>query len=193
MTGVLMILAALFAENYALTSAFGSETLLYGIVEKKKAWRLCFLSSFSAFGASVLTALLDRFVLTPLEMRDLGFFFVLVFTAVFVLFPAAVLYLRHPKRYGGLEKYLPFVCLNGAGIGIFLRVRDAGQSLPRTVLYALAASVGLLLAQGLMMLVCERLREEHIPKPFRGLHVRLIAAALLSLVFSGFCGTSPWF
>lgn len=193
MSGFFMILAALFAENYVLTSVFGSETFLYGVLERKVAWRLCFLSAFSAFGASVLTALLDRFVLTSLGMRDLGYFFVLIFSVILVLLPATFLHLRYPKPHADLEKYIPLVCLNGAGIGIFLRVRDTGLSLPRTVLYALAASIGLLLAHGLMMLVCERLREEHIPKAFRGLPIRLIAAALLSLVFFGFCGTSPWF
>ncbi len=93
-----------------------------------------------------------------------------------------------PALHKGLGVYLPLITTNCAVLGVTINnINDEYTFLEATV-SSLGCGLGFLLAMVLFSGLRSRIDETHIPKPFRGLAVTLIAASFISLAFMGLGG-----
>ena len=116
-------------------------------------------------------------------------------TVVFILVIAAIVQLIEiflkkyiPPIYKALGIYLPLITTNCAVLGITLLNVQNELNYGFSLLNALAAGVGFMLAMVLFAGVRERLETADVPEFLKGLPITLIAAALVSLSFLGFAG-----
>ena len=130
-------------------------------------------------------------------------------TIVFILIIAALVQLMEtfikkfsPPLYSALGIYLPLITTNCAVLGVTtlnltyektvseaLTIGGAaGLSFAQSLVNALGAGIGFLVAMVLFAGVRGRLEACDIPKSLRGLPVTLIAASLVALSFLGFGG-----
>ena len=116
-------------------------------------------------------------------------------TVVFILVIAAIVQLieivlkKYIKPvYNALGIYLPLITTNCAVLGITTINVDDGLNFGLSLVNALAAGIGFLLAMVLFAGVRSKLETADVPEFLKGLPITLIAAALVALSFLGFAG-----
>ena len=116
-------------------------------------------------------------------------------TIVFILIIAALVQLVEialrrfvPPLYNSLGIYLPLITTNCAVLGVTILSIDSGYDFVQSLVNAVGAGLGFLLAMVMFAGVRERLESADIPHGLKGLPPTLVAASLVSLSFLGFQG-----
>ena len=114
--------------------------------------------------------------------------FILIIAAL-VQFVEMVLKKFIPALHKSLGVYLPLITTNCAVLGVCISNIDAGYNYPQSLVNSFGAGVGFLLAMVIFSGMRSKLEgNEAIPKPFQGVPITLVTAAMLSLGFMGFGG-----
>ena len=128
------------------------------------------------------------YLLVPHELEYLQ-------TIVFILIIAALVQLVEitlkrfiPPLHKSLGIYLPLITTNCAVLGVTILNIDKGYDFWQSLVNALGAGLGFLLAMVMFAGVRERLESADIPKSLRGLPITLVAASIVSVSFLGFQG-----
>lgn len=93
-----------------------------------------------------------------------------------------------PPLYVSLGVYLPLITTNCAVLGVTISVLDEGYNFAESLVCAVGAGVGFMVAMVLFSGVRKRLEDAQPPKCFEGLPITLVAASVTSLSFMGFGG-----
>lgn len=185
-----IIITAIFVNNIVFSQFLGICPFL-GVSKK--------ISSASGMGAAVafvmviatlVTWLLQRYLLMPFDMVYLQ-------TIVFILIIAALVQVLEivmkkvaPALYQALGVFLPLITTNCAVLGVAIMATQKDFSLAMSLVYAAATAAGFALALVLFAGIREQLELTDVPKPMQGAPVALICAGLLAMAFMGFSGIS---
>jgi electron transport complex protein RnfA len=134
--------------------------------------------------------LLNTFILKPLR---LDFLQIVVFIGLVSLFVQAVdtiLRKVNPALFKAFGVYLVLVIANCIIIAVPLTLADNVYDAWESLMLAVGAGGGFLIALFLMSCVRERLDLADIPPSYRGLPIAFILAGLFALSFMGFSGMS---
>ena len=93
-----------------------------------------------------------------------------------------------PPLYVSLGVYLPLITTNCAVLGVTILNIDEGYTYLESIVCAVGAGLGFLLAMVLFSGVRRRVEETRPPKCFEGLPITLVSAAIVALSFTGFGG-----
>lgn len=122
---------------------------------------------------------------------DLGYMqtvaFILVIAGL-VQFIEMFLKKSMPSLYTALGVYLPLITTNCAVLGVAVLNIDEKYNFGQSMVNALGAGLGFLLAMVLFAGVRGRMENMDIPESFQGLPITLIAASIVSMSFMGFSG-----
>ncbi len=147
--------------------------------------------------ASLVTGLINKFILANEALLNLGIDLRYLKTIVFILVIASLvqfveMFLKKaiPALYESLGVFLPLITTNCAVLGVALNAISYEYDLLETVVYGLATAVGFFIAIVIMAGIREKIEYNDIPKPFRGTAIVLVTAALMSIAFMGFSGMS---
>ena len=185
---LLIIIAGALINNVVLNQFLGICSFL-GVSRQIKP-SLCLGGAviFVITIASAVANLLYTFLLKPFNLDYMK-------TIVFILIIAALVQIvemflkkTSPTLYKALGIYLPLITTNCAVLGVALTNVQNDYDFLQSVFAGFGTAVGYTIAIVLLAGIRSRIREEDIPKPFRGAPVVLIAAALMSVAFMGFSG-----
>ncbi len=116
-------------------------------------------------------------------------------TIVFILIIAALVQLVEivlkrfvPPLHKALGIYLPLITTNCAVLGVTILNIDSRYTFVQSLVNALGAGLGFLLAMVMFAGVRERLESAEIPEGLKGLPITLVSASLVSVSFLGFPG-----
>ena len=138
--------------------------------------------------ASIVANLIYQFVLAPLGIDYLKTIVFILVIAALVQFVEMFLKKMVPPLYKSLGIFLPLITTNCAVLGVAILVQRKEYDLFTSVLYAVAAAAGFLLALILMAGIRERFEITRIPRSMRGVPIGLVMAGLMSLAFMAFKG-----
>ncbi len=93
-----------------------------------------------------------------------------------------------PKLYVSLGVYLPLITTNCAVLGVTILNIDEGYTYIESLVCALGAGLGFLLAMTMFAGVRRRVEAANPPKAFKGMPITLVSAAIVALSFTGFGG-----
>ena len=131
-------------------------------------------------------------IMQVLNAWGIGYLQTLVFIliiAALVQFVEMVLKKFIPALHKSLGVYLPLITTNCAVLGVCISNIDAGYNYPQSLVNSFGAGVGFLLAMVIFSGMRSKLEGNNaIPKPFQGVPITLVTAAMLSLGFMGFGG-----
>ena len=181
-------ISAILIENFVLVKFLGICPFLGVSKKTETATGMGFAVIFTMTVASVLTWLVQTFILEKLHLeylQTIAFIFVI---AALVQFIEMFLQKKIPALYSSLGIYLPLITTNCTVLGVAILNVSRGYNFLETVVYGFSAGVGFLLAIVLLAIIRERMEYADIPAPFRGIPIVLIAAGLLSISFMGFQG-----
>ena len=194
---LLIIVSAIFVNNIVLAQFLGICPFL-GVSNKLStasgmSAAVCFVITL----ATIVTYLLNNFLLVPLGLEFLQTIsFILVISAL-VQMVEIVLKKVSPSLYQALGIFLPLITTNCAVLGVAITVVTkeftfGGEAhmlnLGESVVYALATSVGYGLAMVLFSGMREQLALNDVPKAFKGVPIALVTVSILAMAFMGFSG-----
>ena len=138
--------------------------------------------------ATAATWPIYTFLLVPNDLTYLQTIVFILVIATLVQLVEIVLKRFIPPLYRSLGIYLPLITTNCAVLGVTLLNIDSGYNFIESVVNALGAGLGFMLAMVMFAGVRERLESAEIPETLKGLPITLVAASIVSVSFIGFQG-----
>ena len=183
-----ILIGGLLVNNFVLSQFLGICPFL-GVSKKLNgAVGMSLAVIFVMLMSTAATWPIYTYLLVPHELEYLQ-------TIVFILIIAALVQLVEitlkrfiPPLHKSLGIYLPLITTNCAVLGVTILNIDKGYDFWQSLVNALGAGLGLLLAMVRFAGVRERLESADIPKSLRGLPITLVAASIVSVSFLGFQG-----
>lgn len=185
---ILIFISAIFVNNIVLSQFLGICPFL-GVSKKvDTAMGMGAAVAFVLTLATVVTFLLQEYVLVPLHIEYLQTISFILVIASLVQMVEIVLKKISPSLYQALGIFLPLITTNCAVLGVAILVIQKRFTLIESVVYAFSTAIGFSLALVVFAGLREQLSLVNVPKGMRGMSIVLITAGLLSLAFMGFSG-----
>ena len=193
----LIFVSAIFVNNILLAQFLGICPFL-GVSNKLStatgmSGAVCFVITL----ATVVTYLLNKYLLVPFGLEFLQTISFILVIAALVQMVEIVLKKISPSLYQALGIFLPLITTNCAVLGVAITVvtkefalGGAPQmlNLGEATVYAIATSLGYGLAMCLFAGLREHLAQSDVPKAFKGLPIALITVGIMAMAFLGFSG-----
>ena len=182
-----ILLAAILTNNMVLTKFLGICPFLGVSKKTDTALSMSIAVTLVMVVSTAVTWPIYHFILSPDYTYLETIVFILVIAAI-VQFIEIVLKRYIKPIYNALGIYLPLITTNCAVLGITMLNITNELGFVQSLVNALGAGLGFMLAMLLFSGVRERLETADIPEFLKGLPITLVAAALVSLSFLGFAG-----
>ena len=186
---IIIMMSAVLTNNYVLSKFLGICPFL-GVSKK--------LDSAAGMGAAVIFVMVIATAVTwPIQVFILDRFGIgYLQTVVFILVIASLVQLVEmalkkymPPLYKSLGVFLPLITTNCAVLGVTIQNITDGYNYGESLISAVGAGLGFLLAMVLFAGLREKLENcRGIPECFQGIPITLITASILSMAFMGFSG-----
>lgn len=195
---LIIIISAVFVNNILLAQFLGVCPFL-GVSNKVStavgmSGAVCFVMTL----ATLVTYLLQTYVLVPLGLEFLQTISFILVIAALVQMVEIILKKISPSLYSALGIFLPLITTNCTVLGIALVVvtkefafgggDPAMLNLGESVFYAFASALGYGVAMIIFSGIREQLELASVPKSFKGIPVALLTAGILAMAFMGFAG-----
>lgn len=184
-----IFISAFLINNFLLVKFLGICSFL-GVSKKTETAKgmglavvfVMFLASFLCYGVF-------NWILVPLNITYLSTLAFVLVIAALVQFVEMVIKKTQPSLYKALGIYLPLITTNCALLGMAVINIGEKYNLIESMVNALGAALGYMLAIVLLAGLRERMEEsDNMPLCFRGLPISLVTAGLMAIAFLGFSG-----
>lgn len=187
-TLIVILLSSVLVDNYVLSRFLGICPFL-GVSKKfDQAVGMGVAVTVVMLIATAVTWPIQYYVLNTLGLGYLQNIAFILVIATLVQMLESFLKKMSPSLYKGLGVYLPLITTNCAVLGVTINNIIDGYTFVESMVSSLGCGLGFLLAMVLFSGLRSRISDAHVPAPFRGLAVTLIAASFISLAFMGFSG-----
>ena len=138
--------------------------------------------------ASLVTNLIQQFILIPTGMEYLQTIVFILVIAALVQFVEMFLKKAMPSLYQALGVFLPLITTNCAVLGAAITITQKGYGIFTGLIYGIGTAVGFTIAIVLMAGIREKIEHNDIPEAFKGTPIVLVTAGLMAIAFFGFSG-----
>ncbi len=185
---LLIFISAIFVNNIVLSQFLGICPFL-GVSKKvDTALGMGGAVAFVMTLATIVTFLVQTYILTPLDLQYLQTLAFILVIASLVQMVEIILKKVSPSLYQALGIFLPLITTNCAVLGVAILVIQKDFNLLQSVVYAFSTAIGFALALTVFAGLREQLSLVKVPKGMSGMAIVLVTAGLLSLAFMGFSG-----
>ena len=175
-------------ENFVLVKFYGICPFLGVSKKTDTALGMGMAVTFVMVLASLLTWILQKYILIPLNIEYLQTISFILLIAGLVQFVEMFVAKVVPALYSALGIYLPLITTNCAVLGVTLLNVQREYNLFQTLSFSFWSAIGFTLSIVLFAGVRERLETSNIPKYLQGFPIALIPAGLIAMAFLGFQG-----
>ncbi|WP_133406697.1 electron transport complex subunit RsxA [Parashewanella tropica] len=185
---LLLLVGTVLVNNFVLVKFLGLCPFMGVSSKLESAIGMSMATTFVLTLASVLSYLVNLYLLIPFDLAYLRTISFILVIAVVVQFTEMVVQKTSASLYRTLGIYLPLITTNCAVLGVALLNINEKHNFLESAVYGFGAAVGFSLVLVLFSAMRERLAAADIPLPFRGGAIAMITAGLMSLAFMGFTG-----
>ena len=183
---IIIIIGAIFVNNIVLNQFLGICPFM-GVSKKiNTAVGMSGAVLFVMTLATIVTWLIQNFILNPLGLQFLQTIFFILVIASLVQMVEIILKKVSPALFQALGIFLPLITTNCAVLGVAILTIQKEFNLMEGVVYAIANAIGFGLALVLFSGIREHLDLMEVPKGMRGVPIALVTAGILALAFMGF-------
>ncbi len=185
---ILIIIAAIFVNNVVLSQFLGI-CPFFGVSKK--------ISTATGMGAAVIfvlvvssmvTFLIQHFVLNLLGLQFLQTIAFILIIASLVQMLEMILKKVSPPLYQALGVFLPLITTNCCVLGVAILVIQKEFNFLETLTYSFATGIGFMLAMVVFAGMREQLDKTNVPKAMRNIPIAMVSASILAMSFMGFSG-----
>ncbi|MBR5255126.1 MAG: electron transport complex subunit RsxA [Bacteroidales bacterium] len=185
---VYIIIFAVFVNNVILSQFLGICPFLGVSTKVSTAAGMGAAVVFVMALSTIVTFLLQEFILVPLGIEFLQTIVFILVIAALVQMVEIILKKISPSLYQALGVFLPLITTNCAVLGISILVVQKGYNLLEGITYSIGISLGFTLAMVIFAGLREHLELVEVPKGVKGIPIALITAGILAMAFMGFAG-----
>lgn len=187
----LLFISAAIVNNFVLSRYLGL-CIFFGVSKNFHASTSMGLAIISIITmSSMLTWVIEYFILLPLGLYYLRMIVFVVVIAVFVQLLEMVIKKFMPTLYNIWGIYLLLVATNCVILGVPIINSESHFDFIKSTVNALGSGTGFAIALILFASLREKLQFSDVPKSLEGLGIAFILAGLLALAFQGFSGMIP--
>ncbi|MEG0295664.1 MAG: electron transport complex protein RnfA [Clostridium sp.] len=185
----MIFMSAMLVNNFVLSKFLGICSFLGVSKKKDAAFGMGLAVTFVMVLAALMSWLVYNGILDPLNIEYLSTIANVLVIASLVQFVEMAMKKLSPALHKALGIFLPLITTNCAVLGMTVLNIQEGYSIVQTLVNALGAATGYMLAIVLLSFIRERIdNNKNIPEVLRGLPITLFTAALMSIAFLGFQG-----
>jgi len=189
---VKQLLVILFSQalvnNYMLARILGTCPFIGVSQQFETATGMSLAVVFVMTMASVITWLVQHFILNPMGMAYLQTVSFILVIAALVQLIEMVIKKNSPGLYRALGIYLPLITTNCAVLGVAIINISSNYNLIESAVSGAAGGLGWGLAIMLFAAIRERQRLAPISQAMQGFPIALVTTGLLAMAFLGFSG-----
>jgi len=185
---VVILMSTVLVNNYVLSQFLGICPFLGVTKVLKNAIGMGTAVTFVMVLATAATWPIQKFIL---DVNGMGYLQIIVFILIIgalVQFVEIVLKKYIPALYQALGVYLPLITVNCGLLGVTIVNINKDYSIVESLVNALGAGLGFLLAMVIFSGIREHTGNADPPKSFKSFPLTLISVAILSMSFFGFAG-----
>ena len=186
------LLVILFSQalvnNYMLARILGTCPFIGVSQQFETATGMSLAVVFVMTMASVITWLVQHFILNPMGMAYLQTVSFILVIAALVQLIEMVIKKNSPGLYRALGIYLPLITTNCAVLGVAIINISSNYNLIESAVSGAAGGLGWGLAIMLFAAIRERQRLAPISQAMQGFPIALVTTGLLAMAFLGFSG-----
>lgn len=138
--------------------------------------------------ASAVSGLIYKYILVPLDVTFLQTIVFILVIAALVQFVEMFLKKFIPGLYKALGVYLPLITTNCAVLGVALTNVQKEYGILQGIVNGFATAVGFTISITILAGIREKMANNNIPEPFKGMPIVLVTAGLMAIAFCGFSG-----
>lgn len=192
---LLIILRDALTSNLALTSFLGMFCLLAATGSMREASAMGLTLTLVMVIAVPVNSLLEKYLLSPGALAWLGSRFAVVdagflrwtlYAIVMLLVSrlvALALQKAVPQFYAVVGRYMPYLAVSSAVLGVSLLSQQAHYALAGALCSALGAGIGFFIVMVALAAIRQRLRYSPLPEGLKGVGILLLTIGLMSLSF----------
>jgi electron transport complex protein RnfA len=185
---ITIIIFAVFVNNVILSQFLGICPFLGVSTKVSTAAGMGAAVVFVMTLSTIVTFLLQKFVLVPFGIEFLQTIVFILVIAALVQMVEIVLKKVSPALYQALGVFLPLITTNCCILGVAILVIQKDYDLLTGIVYAFSTAIGFGLALTLFAGLREQMSLVKVPKGMQGTPIALITAGLLAMAFMGFSG-----
>ena len=185
---ITIIIFAVFVNNGILSQFLGFCPFLRVSIKVSTAAGRGAAVVFVMTLSTIVTFLLQKFVLVPFGIEFLQTIVFILVIAALVQMVEIILKKISPSLYQALGVFLPLITTNCAVLGISILVVQKGYNLLEGITYTIGISLGFTLAMVIFAGLREHLELVEVPKGVKGIPIALVTAGILAMAFMGFAG-----
>ena len=185
---ITIIIFAVFVNNVILSQFLGICPFLGVSTKVSTAAGMGAAVVFVMTLSTIVTFLLQKFVLVPFGIEFLQTIVFILVIAALVQMVEIILKKISPSLYQALGVFLPLITTNCAVLGLYILVVQKVYNLLEGITYAIGISLGFTLAMVIFAGLREHLELVEVPKGVKGIPIALITAGILAMAFMGFAG-----
>lgn len=179
-----IFLTALVTENIILTKFLGICSFLGTSNKEKNAIGMSTCFTFVVLVSTILTYLIDKYILIPTNSTYLETITFILVIACFVQIVELLIKKYRNNLYKSLGIYLPLITTNCAVFGIILTNIGMKYNLIESMMYSLGSSLGFIFVIYIFSTLREKIENNDILKGFKGVPIALITAGVMALIFN---------
>ncbi|MBR4838039.1 MAG: RnfABCDGE type electron transport complex subunit A [Bacteroidales bacterium] len=191
-TIILILISTIFVNNVILAQFLGICPFLGTSKKTSTAVGMGAAVIFVLVLATLVTYLLNAYVLVPHKLEFLQTIAFILVIAALVQMVEIILKKISPSLYTALGVFLPLITTNCCVLGVSLKVVGEGfiygNNVGEAVIYAAGIALGFALALIIFSGIREHLDLMEMPKGMKGTPIALITAGILAMAFMGFGG-----
>jgi len=185
---LLLLVGTVLVNNFVLVKFLGLCPFMGVSSRTETAIGMSFATTFVMTLASLLSYIVNTYILSPLGIEYLTTITFILVIAVVVQFTEMVVHKTSANLYRSLGIFLPLITTNCAVLGVALLNINESHNFLESIVYGFGAAVGFSIVLIMFSAMREKLANADIPKPFKGSAIAMITAGLMSLAFMGFTG-----
>jgi len=185
---VIILISAILVNNIVLAQFLGICPFLGVSTKIETAIGMGASVLFVMTLATIVTFLVQQYVLVPLNLAFLQTISFILIIAALVQMLEIILKKASPALYQALGIYLPLITTNCAVLGVAILVIKKEYNLMESVVFTMATAVGFALALVIFAGIREQIELSNTPKGMKGIPIALITAGILAMAFMGFSG-----
>ena len=189
---ILILISTIFVNNVILAQFLGICPFLGTSKKTSTAVGMGAAVIFVLVLATLVTYLLNKYVLVTLNLQFLQTIAFILVIAALVQMVEIILKKISPSLYTALGVFLPLITTNCCVLGVSLKVVGEGfmygNNVGEAVVYAAGIAIGFALALIIFSGIREHIDLMEAPKGMKGTPIALITAGILAMAFMGFGG-----
>jgi len=185
---LLLLIGTVLVNNFVLVKFLGLCPFMGVSSRTETAIGMSLATTFVMTLASLLSYLVNSYILLPLSLEYLNTMAFILVIAVVVQFTEMVVHKTSPNLYRLLGIFLPLITTNCAVLGVALLNLYQQHNFFESIIYGFGAALGFSLVLIMFSAMREKLANADVPAPFQGAAIAMITAGLMSLAFMGFTG-----